>query len=237
MLHTGYAKFFDDTEHACDNVTWAFWYGKYLGWEREYLTVERRRKMNELVEETNLVIKESVRRINDQIQAFTLPAQTAASPSSTDTTRNNRAESQPSFRFISTDPRFQASKGRFCEPGIHEPAPNREDLLFYEWDTVDSAKEAKDGVDGLKAGNATRGTFEGDVAKWVEEGSKKRKESKSEKEECEEDCKVQEESYIIPDGYLRVFHPRPRGHMIVAEEVLKVLLEEVGGQLEERVEL
>ena len=43
--------------------------------------------------------------------------------------------------FVDYDQYFALSRGRFCEDKYLETQPNRYGLLFYEWDTNDSADE------------------------------------------------------------------------------------------------
>jgi lysophospholipase L1-like esterase len=201
LYHTGYAKFFDVTDKSCDNVTWSFWYADKLKWKKQYLTQARRRQMNTLVDAANIVIRKSVER-----------AQT------------NGDRNDIVYRFIDYDPVFDQVNGRFCTPGVQEPAPNRPNLLFYEWDTSDSRHEAEHGVDGLDPEDVTEGTFEGRIVDWIEEA--KRKHPDAVAAAYPADGYVGQRSLLIPDGYLRVFHPRPRGHEIVAEKIMRALMED-----------
>ncbi|KAF2111855.1 SGNH hydrolase-type esterase domain-containing protein, partial [Lophiotrema nucula] len=68
---------------------------------REYLTQARRQQLNGLVDMMNSALRDAVSRAGDQ------------------------------FIFVEYDSPFGDFEGRYCEPGVKEPAPNRADLLFY----------------------------------------------------------------------------------------------------------
>jgi hypothetical protein len=98
---TAYARFFDDSSTDCDSISW-HWYPWPLGITKyQYLDVHRRQEMNELVDMVNLKIKEAVARAGSQ------------------------------FVLVEYDSYVGRLKGRYCLPGVKEPAPNRDDLLFY----------------------------------------------------------------------------------------------------------
>lgn len=98
---TAYARFFDDTTRDCDKASFNFW-SRRLKNTWQYLTVERRKDINELIDMVNAAIKEAVGRAGD------------------------------SFVLIDYDNTFGRLQGRFCLPGVSEPSPNRADSLFYQ---------------------------------------------------------------------------------------------------------
>jgi hypothetical protein len=82
-------------------VSW-HWYKAPLGiLNYQYLTVQRRKDMNELVDLVNGALREAVKRAGSQVV------------------------------FVEYDAYFGRFQGRYCQPGVTEPAPNRADLLFY----------------------------------------------------------------------------------------------------------
>jgi hypothetical protein len=98
---TAYARFFDETSNDCDKVSW-HWYTWPVGvLNYQYLTVQRRKDMNELVDLVNDALRDAVGRAGSQ------------------------------FVFVEYDSYFGRLQGRYCLPGVQEPSPNRADLLFY----------------------------------------------------------------------------------------------------------
>lgn len=98
---TGYARFFDETTRDCDTATFNFW-SKHLKATWQYLTVERRKDLNEMVDLVNAAIKAAVEKAGDQ------------------------------FVLVAYDSTFGRLQGRYCLPGVKEPEPNRADLLFFQ---------------------------------------------------------------------------------------------------------
>jgi hypothetical protein len=106
--YAGYAKFFDTTDNTCDTVSWHMWLNLFT---REYLTKDRREKMNSLVEAMNTAISSAVQRAGPQVH------------------------------FIDYDNDVGVSRGRYCQPGQDEGngrGANLEDLFFYEMKSKDS---------------------------------------------------------------------------------------------------
>ncbi|KAH7050299.1 SGNH hydrolase-type esterase domain-containing protein [Macrophomina phaseolina] len=85
------------------------WAFWYNGKSKQRLTQARRARMNELTVAVNHAIRDAVSRAGD------------------------------GFVFVDYDQYYEMLGGRFCEPGVKEPAANRFGLLFYEWDTEDGA--------------------------------------------------------------------------------------------------
>jgi hypothetical protein len=98
---TAYARFFDETSTDCDKVSWHWypWPVNWLSWQ--YLDVQRRKDMNELVDLVNAELRDAVGRAGSQ------------------------------FVFVEYDSYFGRLRGRYCLPSVQEPSPNRADLLFY----------------------------------------------------------------------------------------------------------
>jgi hypothetical protein len=207
VLHTGYSRFFSLSTHACDNVTWAFWYSGYGYWEQQYLTLARRKRMNELVTLVNEEIRAAVKEAGD------------------------------GFVFVDIDELFTGEEGCFCEEGVVEPDPNRIKTLFFEWNTVENSTssaslEGQYELEGntthlnnpnLNAKNAISGSFEAQIVQWVDDARKKYPDARSPflPEES-----TQSTSDVIPDGFLRVFHPRPKGHGYIAKLIMLELAKE-----------
>jgi len=106
--YAGYAKFFDATDNTCDKVSWHVWLNLFT---REYLTKDRREKMNSLVEAMNTALSSAVQRAGPQVH------------------------------FIDYDNDVGVSRGRYCQPGQDENSgrgANLEDLFFYEMKSLDS---------------------------------------------------------------------------------------------------
>lgn len=87
------------------------WAFWWNGNSKQRLTQARRTRMNELTVAVNNAIRDAVSRAGSE------------------------------FVFIDYDTYFQTIKGRFCEPGVKEPAASRPALLFYEWDTEDGTQK------------------------------------------------------------------------------------------------
>jgi lysophospholipase L1-like esterase len=199
---TGYATFFGEADHTCDNVTWAVW--RDIEAEKQYLDLELRRTLNAMVREVNDVLRRAVR------------------------------DSGPGFRFIDYDDVVVGRKGRYCEEGVVEPDPNRLNLSFYEWGTVDDAEDAAE-MD--RTGDDVRpGSFEGDIARLIEKTLSEHPDwefadgmGKLDKDKMR---KAREEGWLddaiwwlLPDKWKRVFHPRPATHEIIADLIVRDLEE------------
>jgi len=104
----GYAHFFDDTTDDCDNQTWSFWYQLAA---KQYLTKDRRQKMNQLVDNVNAKILAAVQAAGEQVV------------------------------FVNYDPYVTFFNGRYCENGVNEPDGSRLGLFFYESFTVDPGED------------------------------------------------------------------------------------------------
>ncbi|KAF2727810.1 SGNH hydrolase, partial [Polyplosphaeria fusca] len=110
---TGYAQFWGNSEQ-CNGITWAFYQG--LGYAQlnplpAYLLIGWRGAMNRLVLKANQRIREAVERAG------------------------------PQFVFVDYDEEYELIHGRFCEEEVVEDSPNRDNLLFYQWNTVDKTPD------------------------------------------------------------------------------------------------
>ncbi|KAI9859474.1 MAG: hypothetical protein M1813_006616 [Trichoglossum hirsutum] len=198
VYQTSYAKFFDTSDAQCNGVTWSFWYAGLAGGQKQYLTQARRQKMNDLADAANKAISDAISRAGSQ------------------------------FVFVDYDQYYTKNGGLFCDPGTKEPAPNRDGLLFYEWDTTDTnSLSRRQENSGLDPNQVVDGTFEGQIVAWANATMAKNPTAQTEAQhEGVQAGKVLiSPSTFIPDGYLRVFHPRPEGHAIIANLVFWKLAE------------
>lgn len=142
--------------------------------------------------------------------------------------------------FIDYDKYHADSRGRFCENGCEETSPNCAGLLFYEWDTDDSAEETDDrtGQTAESMGTFTpslvmNGTFEGAINERVRQSLAKNPSwgegvataqgapPSIDSVQATDDQIVRGYSTsLVPYGYGgRVFRPRPNGHQLIANLV------------------
>ena len=234
IYYTAYGKFFDATAPQCDKITWAF--ASALA-NKPYLTADRRKQMNNLVDATNQVIQDAVKKAGDQVV------------------------------YVNYDNYFANIGGRFCEAAVTEPDPNRPLLLFYEYDTddtkIDGSSSSGGGHTELKAvdpkpSNATDNTIapSSSPAKTANpksttallhrdlsaRDSTNTKPMKSDVASSSE-FKVAQTNFfrqnttnaygekgVISDLFLadmhkRVFHPRPLGYQIIANLIFYKMAE------------
>lgn len=197
IYYTGYATFFGADDTTCDNVTWAVWHN--VEWRKQYLTLEMRRELNDMVRAVNAIIRRAV------------------------------LAAGPNVRFIDYDAAIEAARGRYCEKGIHEPDPSRPALAFYEWDTVDAGENRtalqNHTGGGVPLGSFEAGLARevnktlGQHPEWEFDGEKGFVEKRVGKEGVIGDTL----HWLIPDSYKRVFHLRPGGHGVVARMVVEDL--------------
>ncbi|KAH6622113.1 SGNH hydrolase-type esterase domain-containing protein [Boeremia exigua] len=165
---------------------------------KQYLKLEMRQALNEMV----LAVNEVLRR-----------AAEAAGPS---------------VRFIDYDEVIATLQGRYCEIGVHEPDPNRQGLMFYEWDTVDKGENKTD-LQNSTGDGVPKGSFESGIAEQIEKTLHEHPEwsfdpgkgfvKKNNTSVGEEGIIGDTIHWLIPDSYKRVFHLRPEGHRIVADMI------------------
>lgn len=224
IMYTGYGQFFGQESNQCDGVTWVRTSPKlkhlhkantyqaywYEYGKREYLKQDKRKKMNELVLNMNKALSEAVGRAGDSVT------------------------------FVDYDKYYVDGEGRFCEDDFKETSPNRYGLLFYEWNTDDSADET-DGLTATDVGSAgsfepslvMNGTFEAAINDWARKTLEKNPDwakgvanaqgaalSIDSVQATDEQKAIGYSSSIVPDSYGRVFHPRPNGHALIANLVL-----------------
>lgn len=190
---TGYARFFGTDDDTCDNVTWAVW--RDLEQTKQYLKLELREALNEMVLAVNTVLRRAV-----------------------DSTG-------PNVYFIDYDTSIETFQGRYCELGVHEPDPNRLGLIFYEWNTVDRGENKtglqNSTGDGVPRGSFEGGIAEQinktlhEHPDWTFDPDKGF--VKKNKTELGEEGVIEDTiHWLIPDAYKRVFHLRPQGHWIIS---------------------
>lgn len=165
---------------------------------KQYLTLSMRAALNEMVLSVNNVLRRAVEAAG------------------------------PNIHFIDYDSRVALLRGRYCEAGVFEPDPNRRELMFYEWDTVDRG-ENKTGLLNNTGDGVPKGSFEGGIAEQInrtlsehpdwsfnpDKGFVKKNETDVDDQGIVEDTI----HWLIPDSYKRVFHMRPHGHWIVARMI------------------
>lgn len=212
---TGYAGFFGVDDPACDNVTWAVW--STVESSKQYLKIELRQALNELVRAVNDVLREVV------------------------------SDSGPGVRFIDYNAHIEALHGRYCEAGVAEPAPNRPALAFYEWGTVDSGEDPKKlhnrtGEDVPKG--SFEGDIAERINKTLQEhpdwefDPDKGFVNKTKAGEVDGKGVIEDTiHWLLPDSWKRVFHLRPEGHEIVARLLFEDLGRHGDRREEERLEL
>ena len=207
---TGYATFFGEEDEGCDDVTWAVWRAVERQGQKQYLTRRMRREMNELVKGVNGVLRRVVEDFNSE-------------------------EGGTVARFVDYDERIASSRGRFCEEGVQEPAPNRKELAFYEWDTVDPGDNATSLLHQTGE-DVRRGSFEGGVAElvgrtleehpeWEFDGGMGWVNKTKGREVRGEDLLGDTVHWLLPDSWKRVFHLRPGAQGVVARMVAEDLKE------------
>lgn len=179
---------------------------------KQYLKLELRQAPNALVEAVNSVLAELV------------------------------ADSGPCVRFIDYNAHIVALRGRYCEAGVAEPAPNRPALAFYEWNTVDGGEDARK-VRNRTGEDVPRGSFKGDIAERIDRmlrehpgwefDPEKGFVNKTKKGEFGGEGAIENTiHWLLPDSWKRVFHLRPEGHEVVARLVVEDLLREGREQFE-----
>ncbi|KAF2474074.1 SGNH hydrolase [Lindgomyces ingoldianus] len=203
---TGYATFFGIADELCDSVTWAVWDGVESGQTKQFLTLERRISLNKLVQSVNLVLREATEAMG------------------------------PNFRFIDYDKHIAEGRGRYCEVGVQEPAPNRWGLDFYEWNTIDSGENSTEM--GRTGDDVPKGSFEGDIAERINKTLQEHPDwqfdpdkgfvNKSKTMVREEGIIGDTISWMLPDSWKRVFHLRPQAHALIAALISEDLQKKEG---------
>jgi lysophospholipase L1-like esterase len=187
--------------------------------DRQNLTLDRRVRMNYMVHQVNEKIRDVVEKAG------------------------------PRVIYIDWDWTFTEASGRFCENPFVEPSPDRKDLLFFEWNTLD------DGEDSnllIRPGDPVPGdTFEGSIGKWVIETMQAHpdwefglegsnpidlREVRASSIEAQRKYKAQLGFddlvfWFLPDSWKRVFHPRAMGQHLIANMILHEMAIEKGKEL------
>lgn len=118
---TGYARFFDDTTPDCDHMSLAVWTGGgvggagLLGGPR--LSRDLRARLNALVLAANARLAAAVRAANARFR------------DDDDDDDGGKDRRHPRVLFVDYDDAFRGH--RFCEPGVVEPAYDRDDTWFF----------------------------------------------------------------------------------------------------------
>lgn len=211
---TGYAQFFDESTEDCDRVTWSFWYNISPAAQKQYLTQIRRSRLNDLTLAVNRVVRDVV------------------------------TQAGQNFVYIDYDQAFWELGGRYCEPGVSEPDPNRNGLLFFEWGTSGPGRKRSevdleersdhehdfedDAPRSLNRRQDQPGltTFEDSIVNWVRAA----KNDNFELEVALPDNSGPDPAYrgrsmlsrsdFVSDSILRVFHPQPGGYAVIISRLL-----------------
>lgn len=104
---TGYPLFFNNETSTCDSSSFHYWWGAYKGpwdWRMVYLTTALRTEMNELVQQMNSVITAAISDANTAL----------GSP-----------------RVVYVDVKSNFVGHEFCEEGVKEPDPSRDETYFF----------------------------------------------------------------------------------------------------------
>lgn len=167
--------------------------------EKQYLKLDLRKQLDEMVRSVNKVLQKA-----------------------TD-------DAGPNVHFIDYNEHIKKGRGRYCEAGVQEPAPNRLGLNFYEWDTLDPEDDpsqlSRTGDD------VPRGSFEGGIAERVNKTLQEHPDWEFDADKgFVNKSKMRPEGIIddaiwwmLPDSWKRVFHPRPEAHAIIAQLVINEL--------------
>lgn len=197
-------------DKSCDNVSWTVW-PRMPAADRQNLTLERRFLMNDMVKMVNMKLQLAAKKAGDHVV------------------------------FVDWDWTFAQAKGRFCEAGRErEPAPEREGLLFYEWNTLDDGEDPR--LIERPGDPVPADTFEGDIGKWVLETLLRHPDYNEFGPEGSKYFKLGEQMMVeevvrqsgigvqmgfddlvfwfLPDSWKRVFHPRAMGHHIIADMIM-----------------
>jgi lysophospholipase L1-like esterase len=191
---------------------------KDVEWSKQYLKRELRRELNDMVSSVNTILAKAVR------------------------------DAGPNVRFIDYDKQVQNARGRYCEAGVVEPDPSRRELMFYEWNTVDTG-ENRTALQNNTGGSVPKGSFEGGIAGEINKTLEEHPDwqfdpdkgfvnkTKGAGSVVGEGWLGDSIHWLLPDSYKRVFHMRPEGHRIVASMLAKDLerwgREKMGGEVEE----
>ncbi|TLD05009.1 uncharacterized protein PgNI_09260 [Pyricularia grisea] len=203
---TGYAKFWGEAlTSECDSVSWMAWafHSLIISQPKAYLTSDRRRRMNVLVELMNSKLAAAVERAGS------------------------------SFEFVDYDRYPGLVKGRFCEPGVNEASGSgineeRFGLMFYEMNSLDPLGNSpwKRSLDPLSEGttesimNALAELYSLTDDEAVLAGEQQMRLASAEETKINALADGLAIPKPLPDGYGRVFHPTMLLHQVIANLVI-----------------
>lgn len=211
IYFTGYAQFFDSDTSQCNDVTFKFWSRS----SSELLSQNRRGQLNELVRLTNSQIEAAINR-------------------------SNNGDIYEPVVYVDIDTYFTQYGGLYCEADVTEPAPNRQDLLFYESDTTTESVNGKRRQTVQDDDIFPNNTFEGEIANWIEDTLEQHPDWIDDLDgefqaldgptfrnlvaEIDGNSLATRQSaligWIISDKTRRVFHPRPNGHAAISNIII-----------------
>ncbi|KAJ5178836.1 hypothetical protein N7492_002046 [Penicillium capsulatum] len=196
IYYTGYAHFWSDSMSdgdSCSKKTWSVYNqggGKYALQPAVKLTVDRRKKMNELVDAVNKKIAEAVKRAGDQVV------------------------------FVDYELDVRTSGGQFCEKGVDEPNPDRKGLMFYELEISDPLGMSPFKRDGDDAFEGTFEYDLNRLAELTLTAGSTFKDTSHAKNSTETKKNKEGKRFVdavLPDGYKRIFHPTIKAHKSIAD--------------------
>ncbi|OQO09623.1 hypothetical protein B0A48_05025 [Cryoendolithus antarcticus] len=207
IYYIGYAQVFGQDSNQCDSVTWSM---PYNYGNSQYLTQDRRAKLNALTKSTNKALSDAASRAG------------------------------ASVTFVDYDKYVPLVQGRFCEDKHPETNGNRAGLLFYEWYTDDNVLPTRDDV--AKAFSppllmtetlALNDTFDAAIGDYVLRaiaanatlGQSLTIAKPPIPNLLQVNATLDQIAHgyavrPIPDGFNKIFHPRPNAHQLVADLVV-----------------
>ena len=201
IFWTGYSHFWDTSTNECDSTTWMFLFD--IG-NRQYLTQDRRIKMNALVDSVNQKIQDAIGRFGDQAV------------------------------YVPWGADVDYIHGHFCEPGVDHSGTNKikkKQTAFYEWGTTIDDKDDPSDNDELRRrqapgvlqdGQNLNDTWEGQVAAAVLEGIAAGA-TPADYGLDDGDVIQAQSGLLLPDKYGRIFHPQRYAHLMIAENILRTM--------------
>jgi hypothetical protein len=176
---TGYAQFFNEQTTQCNHVSFRPPWSQFL--PKQYLTIERRQRLNLIARELNLALKTAV-----------MTASVGAP---------NRVF------FVDYDAQFNGH--RFCDR--HEPNPEDPNTWFLTYGSDEAAigdfLNSIPRIHSLLSGQSNNTLSESEFYQLISEAAEG------------DPTKV-----ILGAGAVQIFHPKPVGHQVIAEQLRLAIL-------------
>ena len=229
-FYVGYAKFFDTTDAACDEVSWHFW---DLVGTKTPLTQDRRQDMNDLVDSVNNALRSAVERAGPKVHfvdydeyvgmtdgRFCIPGADESSGNSANRDDLFFYEGLTKGGFENPDDVDDVVKRQVEDLEDILPANDTIEALYGAW--VQETIEESDTKLSVNADNVDQETI-----RWVQRiqdakahfgaGSKVIV-TTAEKDIVDEENRKM--NRFIPDVYARIFHPTAGGHILIANLII-----------------